>query len=299
MTTKTRGIVIYLLLTFGIAWLTWTLAFLFGLSATNPLFQLAALPGGFAPAIAALIVRLWITREGFADAGLRLNFRRRWPYYLFAWLHPLLVIAGIIALATLTGLAQPDYTFERGLKMLYPGAAFPAGIGLLALLQLLLTALITTPLLWGEEFGWRGYLQIRLFSQYPPLAALATGIIWGIWHYPLILMGYERYDNLPLGLLLFTLLTIVLSFIFGWLRLKTQSIWPASLAHAATNAIGGSLTFLLFLGGANLTLVAYNGVFVLIPLGLFCLWLLLSGQLQAQGEASGREGLLLSGETKS
>src|SRR5436853_2350956 len=109
MTTKTKGIVSDLLITFGIAWLTWTIAFLFGLSTTNPLFQFAALPGGFAPAIAALVVRRWITREGFADAGLRLNFRRTWPYYLFAWLHPLVVIAGIIALAVLTGLARPDY----------------------------------------------------------------------------------------------------------------------------------------------------------------------------------------------
>jgi membrane protease YdiL (CAAX protease family) len=280
MTTKTKGIVIYLLITFGIAWLTWTIAFLSGLSATNPLFQFAALPGGFAPAIAALIVRQWITREGFADAGWRLNFRRTWPYYLFAWLHPLVVIAGIIVLALLTGLAQPDFTFQRSLAVLYPNLSASRGIAFVVLLQLLITALITTPVLWGEEFGWRSYLQLRLLDQWPALAAVTTGLIWGIWHAPLILMGYERYDNLALGFLLFTLLTIALSLIFGWLRLKTQSIWPSSLAHAATNTIGGSLTFLLFLGGGNLTLVAYNGVFVLIPLSLFCLWLLLSGQLR-------------------
>jgi membrane protease YdiL (CAAX protease family) len=104
-------------------------------------------------------------------------------------------------------------------------------------------------------------------------------------------MGYERYDNVALGFLLFTLLTIALSLIFGWLRLKTGSIWPSSLAHAATNSIGGSLTFLLFLGGGNsLTLVAYNGVFVLVPLGLFCLWLLLSGQLRARRETGVSSG---------
>jgi membrane protease YdiL (CAAX protease family) len=291
MTTRTRGIVIYLLITFGIAWLTWTIAFLSGLSATNPLFQFVALPGGFAPAIAALVVRRWITREGFADAGLRFKFRRTWPYYLFAWLHPLLVIGVIVALAMFTGLAQPDFTLQRGLGTLYPGLSTPKGIGLVVLLQLLITALITTPLLWGEEFGWRSYLQLRLFDQWPALAAITTGLIWGIWHAPLILMGYERYDNLALGFLLFMLLTIVLSLIFGWLRLKTQSIWPSSLAHAATNTLGGSLTFLLFLGGGNLTLVAYNGVFVLVPLGLFCLWLLLSGQLRAQRETSAQDGL--------
>jgi uncharacterized protein len=284
MATQTKGIVSYLLITFGLAWFTWGIAFFLGLKATDPFFQFAALPGAFAPAIAALIVRLWITREGFADAGFRLNFRRNWLYYLFAWLHPLVVIGCIAALAMITGLAQPDFTLQRGLKALYPDLPVSANMGLVVLLQLLITALITTPLLWGEEFGWRSYLQLRLFGQRPPLAAITTGVIWGIWHYPLILMGYERYDNLALGFLLFTLLTIALSFIFGWLRLKTQSIWSASLAHAATNTIGGSLTFLLFAGGANLTLVAYNGVFVLIPLGIFCLWIIFSGQLRAEEE---------------
>lgn len=286
MTIRSKGILVYLILAFGIAWAVWIIAALAGISSTSPLFQLAALPGGFAPAIAAIIVRRWVTREGFADAGLRLHFRRQWPYYLFAWLHPLVVIAVIVVLATITGLAQPDYTLLRGLKTLYPGLAAPPGIGQIVIIQLIFTALLTTPLLWGEEFGWRSYLQIRLFEGRPVLAGVTTGIIWGVWHYPLILMGYERYNNLALGCLLFTGLTVVLSLIFGWLRLKTGSIWPSSLAHSATNAIGGSLTILLFLGGANLWLVAYNGAFALILLGLFSLWLILSGQLRAPGQST-------------
>jgi len=83
-----------------------------------------------------------------------------------------------------------------------------------------------------------------------------------------------------LGLLTFPVTTIFLSIIFGWLRLKTGSVWSASLAHAATNAAGGSLIVLLFWGGPNWILVAYVGVLGWVPLAALCGWILLTGRLQ-------------------
>ena len=88
MNNTTKGIVSYLFLAFGMAWILWEIPIRFGVSPRSPLFQLAALPGGFAPAVAAIIIRKWITREGFADAGLRLNLGK-WTYYPVAWLLPL------------------------------------------------------------------------------------------------------------------------------------------------------------------------------------------------------------------
>jgi uncharacterized protein len=77
----------------------WAAALLSGVSATSPQFQYVAIPGAFAPAIAAIVVRKWVTGEGFADAGLRLKLRRGWPYYLFGWLLPLAVVTVIVALS--------------------------------------------------------------------------------------------------------------------------------------------------------------------------------------------------------
>jgi membrane protease YdiL (CAAX protease family) len=282
MNTKTRGIVAYLLITFGVAWLDWAMAWRLGVGATSFLFQLVSLPASFSPALAAIIVRRWITREGFADAGWKLHFRRTWPYYLFAWVLPLPVIGVLLVLAPAFGLGQADLTLHRGLSILSPGLQLPAGGAWLVLGQLMLTALVTTPVLWGEEFGWRSYLQIRLLNQRPLLAAIATGVIWGLWHYPIIALGYERYENPLVGLLIFPVLTILLSLIFGWLRLKTGSIWPSSLAHAATNSVGGSLSALLFVGGASLSLVGYTGILAWIPLGALCVWIVLSGQLKPE-----------------
>ena len=158
----------------------------------------------------------------------------------------------------------------------------------LLVLQAMVTSLIATPLLWGEEFGWRGYLQIRLLSHRPLLAAVATGIIWGIWHIPLNLRGYNFPERPILGLFAFPVSAVLLSIIFGWLRLKTESVWSASLAHAATNAIGGSLTMLLFVGGASSYLVTYLGLLGWIPLGIVCAWIVLSAQLQPHPVFSGQ-----------
>jgi uncharacterized protein len=145
-------------------------------------------------------------------------------------------------------------------------------------LQLLLTALLATPLLWGEEFGWRGYLQIRLFAERPLLAAVATGIIWSFWHLPLNLRGYNFPGQPVLGMLVFTVSAVLLSIIFGWLQLRAGSVWAPSIAHAATNAVGGSMVLLLF-GGQTSLLVGYLGILAWIPLGALCLWIIVSGGL--------------------
>lgn len=286
MNNTTGGTVSYLSLAFGMAWILWEIPIRFGVSPRSPLFQLAALPGGFAPAMAAIIVRKWITREGFADAGLHFHLRK-WPYYLVAWLLPFLVASVIVALAVALGISQPDFSLQRSLGTLVSEAAsplpqLPAYIWLVLPLQLLMTALLATPILWGEEFGWRGYLQLRLLGQRPVLAALTTGLIWGVWHFPLILRGYNYPDHPILGLCVFPVGTIWLSIIFGWLRLRTGSIWSSSLAHAATNVIGGSLTMLVFMGGPNWISVSYLGLLSWMPLGALCAWIVFTGQLKLE-----------------
>jgi membrane protease YdiL (CAAX protease family) len=145
----------------------------------------------FAPAIAAIVVRKRVTGEGFAGAGLRPHLRRGWRYYLFAVLLAPGLTGLIIALTVLFGVAEPHPHFRLG-------AASP--------LVALIIAIAVTPLLWGEEFGWRGYLQPRLLPGRPVWPAIATGAIWGVWHYPLIVLTGFNYPDAPvLGLIPFTI----------------------------------------------------------------------------------------------
>jgi membrane protease YdiL (CAAX protease family) len=87
----------------------------------------------------------------------------------------------------------------------------------------------------GEEWGWRGYLLPKLLplGQWPAL--IICGVVWGLWHLPVILLGYNYplYPNI--GWLFMLVLCVLLGILFGWTRLATGSIWPAVIAHGALN----------------------------------------------------------------
>jgi membrane protease YdiL (CAAX protease family) len=122
---------------------------------------------------------------------------------------------------------------------------------------------------------------MRLLADRPLLAAVATGLIWGAWHYPLMLFaGYNFPDDPLLGLVVFPVSTVLLSIVFGWLMLRTGSVWAPSLAHSATNVVGSSLVLLLFFGGPNWILLSYVGVLAWVPLGGLCLWIVATGRLK-------------------
>ncbi len=252
------------------------------------LLKMVWLPVAFAPAIAAFIVRKWVTREGFADAGLRPNLRK-WPFYLVAWLLPLVGTLCIVVLAPLLGVGKADFSLARSFKYMTEAGlpAYYSNHPWIALGALPIVAIFATPLLFGEEFGWRGYLQLRLFPDRPVLSAVVTGVIWGAWHWPENLRGYNFPDH-PLigGLLIFPVTGIFLSIIFGWLRLKSGSIWSCSLAHAATNTIAAGLYLYLFAGGPSLIFVSYAGILGWIPLGALSAWIVFTGQLNAANNGS-------------
>ena len=89
----------------------------------------------------------------------------------------------------------------------------------------------------GEELGWRGFLvpkllQIHSFHK----TSLFIGVVWSIWHLPIILFSdYFRGPNLYWGIVGHTLLVFALSYVLTWLFIQSQSIWPACLLHASHN----------------------------------------------------------------
>jgi len=281
MNTRTKGIVVYLLIAFGLAWIPWELVIRHGISVHSAMFQFASLPSAFAPAFAAFVVRKWVTREGFADAGLRLNLSK-WRYYLVGWLLPVVVVGCIVLLAPLLRIGRADFSLARGFRhILPPGTTLPHLPNVwLVLISLLITSVFLAPISFGEEFGWRSYLQLRLFPQQPLLSAVVTGLFWSFWHFPVLLRGYAFPDNPYSGLVVFTVSAVLLSIIFGWLRLKTGSIWSTSLAHAATNAVGANMSALLFVGGASLLYVLDLGILGWVPLGALSAWIVFTGQLK-------------------
>ena len=235
-----RGVWTFLLIAFGIAWGWGALAHVvLGLSLVNPLVQL---PGAFAPAIAALIVRRWITREGFADSGSRLRARAAWHFYLLALLGPLGVAVVVLALAAASGRWEPTVDAVADVVPGVPVWAVPVVLCSLAL--------VTTFLFWGEEFGWTGYLLVRIAPGRPRVAALSAGLVAAVWHYPLVLTDYSQYQNVLFGLAGWTAWILCQEVLLAWLRDRSGSVWPACLAHAGNNMVLAPLTGVLMTTGA-------------------------------------------------
>jgi uncharacterized protein len=89
----------------------------------------------------------------------------------------------------------------------------------------------------GEEIGWRGFLLPRLVERAGfTLGCLISGCIWAVWHYPALLFAdYNAGTKPAYALACFTLMVIADSYIMGWMRLKSGSLWPAAIMHASHN----------------------------------------------------------------
>jgi membrane protease YdiL (CAAX protease family) len=77
-----------------------------------------------------------------------------------------------------------------------------------------------------------------VFPGKPLRAAVATGLLWGIWHYPLLLVT----GSTPLTFVAFTAGTVTMSVFLGWLQHRAGSVWAPSLGHAANNVTEDNLT---------------------------------------------------------
>jgi membrane protease YdiL (CAAX protease family) len=193
--------------------------------ADSALGDLAVLALMWMPAVAALVTTFLYQRN---IRGLGWSPGRFW-YLALGYLLPI-VYAGIAyGIVWLTGLGA------------YDGTAAAQGGGLAGFLANALTlgVLQAAVLALGEEIGWRGLLvpqmaRITSFSR----TALITGLIWGLWHVPLILFGdYNTGTPWWYALLCFTVLIVGMNFAFTWLRLASGSIWPSVLMHASHNLI--------------------------------------------------------------
>lgn len=280
-----RGVFVYLLIAFVPAWAVWQILLPPVLPAigTHGWIQARqfAFVGGFTPMVAAFVVRKWVTREGFSDAGLRLNIRR-WPYYFLAFLFPWAVLAAIVLQAKLFGLAQPDLSLLDATHKILPGFAGNTRSGNDVIARLALLALVQSPFAIGEEFGWRGYLQLRLFPSRPLAAAVATGLIWALWHLPLVLRGGELPGDRLTSFLMFCVFTVLVAIILSWLRLRSGSVWVTCVAHSTVDVVLGILSVMIFFKSGDPSYVWGLGVLGWIPLGLICTWIVASGRLGEQ-----------------
>lgn len=185
------------------------------------------------PALSAIIVRL-ITERSLKGIGFG------WPGS--KWL--------LIAFALPFAYALPVYlaAWGSGLGAFAPAnwvKALPYGVqptGVLAALGMIFTLGLFDKLsrALGEEIGWRGLLVPELLKVISfRNAALASGVIWALWHFPLIIFADYKAAGTPIPFQLACFFTMVVasSFLYAWLRVRSASVWPAAVLHAAHNLL--------------------------------------------------------------
>lgn len=241
--------------------------------------------GGIAQALTLLGLVLLIAlrvasgREAYARAGLAGGRFIYWPLFGIGFVA---FYVAQTALNVLFRLGERVNVSEFLASLPSPQAqAMPPNAFLLvtAIQAVLLAPFVALLFGFGEEYGWRGYLQGELIRLGKVKGILLLGVIWGVWHAPVILMGHN-YPGYPVvGIFLMIGYTIGLAFVLGYAVLKSGSVLLAAYLHALNNQVLSFLILLVykpadpvFSFGAGLFGVLSLGVVVLLILLLDPLW---------------------------
>ncbi|MBA8793810.1 membrane protease YdiL (CAAX protease family) [Friedmanniella endophytica] len=282
-----RAVGLFVLIAYALMWLFTVPFWLSPHGLAVPWMTPVLLVAMFSPALASLlVVRVVERRSWLRVAGLRAGRPGRVVRHAFLGLG-LVVLALVLGVLVsgLAGVQRLDLTELSGVRLAQravpaPLDALPPAVYLVVLVASGLVNLLTvgTVSALGEETGWRGFLLSRLLPLGRVRAILLTGVVWGFWHTPLVLLGYEYPGaNRLAALLLFVVFTVAFGALLAWLRLRSASTVPGAVAHAALNGYA-TLTFLLMAGGrpgpvllgAPMGLVAI-GVLVVLVAVLFAL----------------------------
>jgi membrane protease YdiL (CAAX protease family) len=291
---NTRGVIWFVVISFGLAWALDLPMALSGKGLASPWAALITMQN-FTPAIATLLVARWISPLPNMRRATGLRWGAKGSHWGWYWVFGLLGLTAFNVAAPFVGALFHVFPLDlTHLSALHAALASNAGgrslmtqlslptIAVVMLVTLPLQALLISPLNFGEEWGWRGYLlpQLLPLGQWPAL--LISGAIWGLWHAPVILMGFDYPQHRVLGVALIMVFCMIVGTILGWTRLATGSVWPATLGHAAVDAnevMGG--VFVLLPAGAQFdtALASMSGVTGWILPLLFIAFLALTRRL--------------------
>ena len=230
------------------------------------LIRILEIPPGFAmfalwmstPTVATLIMLLVVTREGYSREGWKSLGLHRFGLNVWWIAFGLTLLITVAASAIVWATPLASFVVPEG------GIVNPV----INLLIMVVIYTLTFSLL--EEIGIRGYLLPKLLSLGRTRALALSGLVWATWHLPLVFLAPAV--NFPTGnlLLFFPLFygsIVAASFIFGYLRIYTGSVWPASIGHSVHNAAWSALAAFTVTSSpilVNVYLVGDFGILILV-----------------------------------
>ena len=221
MSKNTKRIVVFLLVTFGLMYVSHgVIALLLETTLIEwddfPL-NLLWIIGGGGPAFAALFVvfKMYDEDERKAFWSRVTLFRAPWFWWVVALVSPLVI--GVIT------------------NLVYHGGWWHPDLEMSAIITFPLTFALMIFAGGAEQLGWRGILQDTL-SKRANLIVTGTviGVLWGVWYGPLFLIDvFAHYDY---AFSTYVLTTVVYSLLLTLVVYKTNSVLLAILMHAGMNA---------------------------------------------------------------
>lgn len=235
----------------------------------------------FTPAVSVLLTTL-LAGEGWKELlvnfHLKPRLRQNKGCYLAVWL--LTPVVAYLGAAVYFLLFPQQFTLQSALaaESGMQGTDYIAFLATMIPLAVLVNPLMGLPQCLGEELAWRDWLLPKLTERFGQLrSVLLTGLIWGLWHAPIVAMGYNYGEGHPLAnVAAMVLFCLVLGVIQGFLFWRTDSIWGPVLFHAAVNGIDLWKPTDLFMNSpANLfvgpNLVGIVGGLGFVLLAIWCL----------------------------
>jgi membrane protease YdiL (CAAX protease family) len=288
MKINARKIALFLGLTFSVNWAFVGLFFFFGGRWGSPSSMLVAIVYMFIPAAVAVTVQKLLYRQPVIKP-LGISFRlNRW--FAVAWLLPFVLTFSTLGVSLFFPWVEysPDMSgmFERFKTALSPQqlelakrqvAALPMHPVWISLFAGLMAGPTINAIAgFGEELGWRGFLQ----SEFAPLgfwkSSFLIGALWGVWHAPLILAGHNYPEHPKAGVFMMIVFCTLYAPIFSHVRRKAKSVIAAAVLHGSLNA-GAGIAIMVVKGGDDLT-VGVTGLAGLIVLAIADLCLFLFGR---------------------
>jgi membrane protease YdiL (CAAX protease family) len=254
-----KALAIFLSLTFGLTISLCLVARLANLTLFDtPLFlsQMTIAVAMFIPAISAVLTQKFIVKKSLKELGLRVgNLSMYGKSYL-----TICLLFIVNYLFTWLFIQKPDLTLQSFIGQM-SGIGGNLSLPMPASQMLLLMSLITflgapifnlIPSL-GEEIGWRGFLLPNLEPLGKVKAMLFSGMIWALWHTPMIvILGFMYGRDIWPGVLLYFLLVTGLGIYMGSVWFKTRSTILAAFIHAVFNANAYGVWSLIFVSESKL-----------------------------------------------
>ena len=246
-----------------------TVVYIMALTVSEDLYGIVQ----FVPLAAALGV-IFSTDKNYKEIGWKWG---KTKYQLLSDILPAIMILSIYGIIWATGLG--GYGDEEYLQMVRDDSGFDLSATQVLLVTTLLNLTIGIPLLAifaiGEEIGWRGLMVPEMYKTYGyTKTSLFSGIIWAVFHWPLVIFALQTDVDTPLAyrLLMVTIQAIALGFIFTWLRMKSGSVWTAVIFHTSLNLMTqGIVDQFTYDTGPTEYLIGEMGLFPAIAYGIVAL----------------------------